>query len=160
MASSRAGHMAELHVRFRGVLIWLGAAAIIAAFAWADGAFGCGVFQRGGAALVIYAILVSILSLRARGEYGDELNAIQLEQCQIAQAMYAEDHAPREEDRLKLRRKIEPRLKDLDRRLERLIAAGQRFQDLRVIEGPILILGTLIWGFGDLILRAPVCVLG
>ena len=143
----------------RGVVIWGGAALVVGAFYWLDVAYGCGFFQRGGAALVGYTVIVGVFSLKERSEYADELHAIQLEQCRIAQEMYAEEHEARPDERIRLRRKIEPRLKELDARLERLVDAGGRFQELRIVEGPLLMLGTAVWGFGDLALRTSGCAL-
>lgn len=142
---------------YRGVLIWFGAAAIVAGSVWLDLHFGCAFFQRGGSVLVAYVVFVGMIALRARADYAAELHAIQREQCQIAQAMYAEDHEAKSEARLRLRRQIEPRLKELDGRLARLEESGWRFQGLRVIEGPILMIGTAIWGFGDLLLNTAGC---
>ena len=143
----------------RGLLIYLGAVAIACGFAYLDSRVGCAFFQRGGAALVIYAILLSVLSLRARAAYGDELHAIQLAQSEIAQMMYEEEHEARPDTRLQLSRKIAPKLKQLRERLSRMVDTGRRFQELRVVEGPILMIGTFIWGFGDLLLRTPGCAL-
>ena len=144
---------------WRVAVIWGGAAAIVVGFYWLDLTYGCGFFQRGGAALVVYTVLVGIYSMRERAEYGDELYAIQREQSLIAQEMYAADHEVRPETQLRLRRDIEPRLKALDKRLERLQDAGDRFFGLRLVEGPLLVLGTLIWGFGDLVLATAGCAL-
>lgn len=143
----------------RGIVIWLGAAGIVAGFYWADQTYGCGFFQRGGAALVVYTVLVGIYSMRERAAYGDELHAIQREQCHIAQAMYAEEHETRQDAQLRLRREIEPRLRELDKRLERLLDAGQRFLGLRVVEGPLLVIATAVWGFGDLAVSSAGCAL-
>lgn len=151
--------MAGLHVDLRAVAIWAGALALVGAFAAADLAYGCAFFQRGGSALVVYAILVSIASMRARAEYGDELNGIQAEQVEIAQLMYAEEHDATGGARAALARRVDRKLGALESRLSRLADAGRRFQDLRFVEGPLLIAGTLLWGFGDLLILTPGCAL-
>ncbi|MEM9724033.1 MAG: hypothetical protein AAF909_01050 [Pseudomonadota bacterium] len=135
----------------RGFLIWTGATLVLAAFAWAEARYGNLMFQRGGAVLVVYAVLVSVFSMRARVAYSDALHAIQMEQCEIAQMMHGAEHEARDETRRRLDRQLGPKLASLDIRLAEIAETNKRFQDLRTVEGPILIIGTLVWGFGDMI---------
>lgn len=146
-----------MNLTLRGAMVWGGAAAIVAAFYLADIFYGCTFFQRGGAALAMYAVFIGAFSVAAWADYANELQDIQQDQCEIAQAMYAEDHEARPDQQVRLRRQIEPKLKELDGRLDRLANARRLFQGLQLVEGPILIFGTLIWGFGDLLVRTAGC---
>lgn len=151
--------MISLRPRFaRALVIWAGAIAIAACFAIVQNALGCAFFQRGGSIMVAYGLIIGIFAARARSEYGIQLDALQAEQIAIAELMHNEDKGYRS-DRKAARHALERKMAAVTERLESLSRASERVQYMYVVEAPIVFIGTIIWGFGDLILPSAACVL-
>ncbi|MEL6316146.1 MAG: hypothetical protein AAFR16_00760 [Pseudomonadota bacterium] len=137
----------------RALTIWAGAAAIGGGFFALERAVGDDFFARGGCVMAGYGVVLGSLSLRAREAYGRSLDVLQSEQVHLAQLLHEEHvaggpRAPRDAAR------IQKLLRECEERLEKLRASSQRFTDLRRVEGPVILIGTVIWGFGDLMMRA------
>lgn len=140
----------------RSLLIWAGATAIAVLFAWLQLRYGCAYFSRGGSLMILYAAIVGVLAMRAILDYRTELDKLQREQIQIAKLMFVEDHG-REEARRRAALEADRRLKAIDASLDQLEEASQRINNIVFVEAPIGVFGTVIWGFGDLILPNAPC---
>lgn len=142
----------------RALVIWAGAIAIGAAFGTLQLSFGCDFFQRGGSMVVAYGLLIGFVAARARFEYGIQLDALQSEQIAISELMWAGDngHAPA---RQAARHALERKMAAVTERLDALSRASARVQHMYIVEAPIVFVGTIIWGFGDLIVPSTGCVL-
>lgn len=143
----------------RAVLVWLGVFAILGGFVYLQHRHGCAFLARGGSVLVMYGVLMGYLSARHRMRYGELLDAIQSEQVLLAQLLHFEDQNP---DKTQYSTAlIEQKLEGLSKRLAELQKASRRFFGLRYVELPILLIGTALWGFGDLIEFGPAgCSIG
>lgn len=143
----------------RALLIWAGAAAIALVFGWLQLNYGCAYFSRGGSVMILYAVCIGVLAMRAILDYRTALDDLQIEQIMIAKLMFLEDHG-REEARRQAGEEADRRLKAVGLRLARLKETSKRINTVIFVEAPIGVFGTLIWGFGDLMLPDRACQTG
>ena len=58
------------------------------------------------------------------------------------------------------RHALERKMAAVTERLESLSRASARVQHMYIVEAPIVLVGTIIWGFGDLIAPSTGCAFG
>ena len=144
---------------WRSLLVWAGAIAIGGAGYYAQAWYGCEFFGRSGALVVAYGVLLGFLSSQRTSEHGVVLDALQADQVRLAHLMHMRANAAPPELHAEIDDLIERKVAELDTTVSRLSADARNTWEMRVAELPIVVIGTFIWGFGDLALSGSGCAL-